>query len=678
MVRFSVFAFALVFATGASAAEPAMGDMQIVSPGGVLTLNFSIRDGVPTYRVDRQGQAVVRASRLGLQLKAGPALDSGLKLLSQATNQVDRTWKQPWGEQTEIRDRHNELSVKLGGAAGDGRRLDIVFRVFDDGVGFRYRIPEQPGLGAIEISDEVTEFAMTGDHKTWWLPAYQQAYSEYHYTESPLTRTDKILTPVTLKTEQGLYLSIHEAALIDYASMVLHRREGTTFKADLVPWSDGIKVRGKAPMESPWRTIQIADSPGGLVESYLILNLNEPCRLKDLSWIKPGKYVGVWWEMHLGKSTWSTGPTHGATTANVKRYLDFAAKNGFDGVLVEGWNQGWDGDWTANGEIFSFTKPTPDFDIEALAKYGRERGVRLIGHHETAGAIDNYERQLEDAFTLYERLGVRAVKTGYVVQGQSILRIDKDGKKHQEWHDGQYMVRHYWKVIETAAKHHVMLDVHEPMKDTGERRTYPNMMTREGACGTEYDAWGGKDHNPPDHTTILPFTRLLAGPMDYTPGIFSLTGFLNGNRVYSTVAKQLALYVIVFSPLHMAADLPENYAARPEPFQFIKDVPTDWTTTKVLNAQIGDFVTIARKDRKSDDWYIGSITDETPRKLSVQLNFLDPGRSYVAEIYRDGKDASWEKNPNPVEIDRQPVDSKSTLELSLASGGGTAIRIRAK
>jgi alpha-glucosidase len=650
--------------------------LEVESPGKVLKVTFELKDGVPTYRVNRLGRPVIESSRLGFRLRQGPPLDEGLKVVSTKTDRVDTTWTQVWGEQKLIRDHHNELQLELEPASGAPLRLQITFRVFDDGIGFRYHIPAQPGLTAIEIADEVTQFAMTGDHRVWWIPAFQPNRYEYHYTDSPLSKTDKVHTPVTFETADGLYLSIHEAALTDYPSMALWRKEGCTFDAALVPWSDGVKVRGSTPVTSSWRTIEIADSPGGLIDNHLILNLNEPNKLDDVSWIKPGKYIGIWWEMHLELSTWKAGPKHGATTENAKRYIDFAAKHGFDGVLVEGWNLGWESEWFAGKAEFDFTHPYPDFDLPGVAQYAREHGVRLIGHHETGGGVEAYERQMEDAFALCEKVGMRAVKTGYVAFGQGIKRTDANGQAQMEWHHGQHMVRHHRKVVQTAARHHIMLDVHEPIKDTGIRRTYPNLMTCEGACGTEYDAWGGENRNPPDHTTILPFTRLLAGPMDFTPGIFQMTyPSRPHDRVSTTIAKQLALYVVIYSPLQMAADLPQNYEARPDLFAFIEAVPVDWDKTKVLNARIGDYVTIARKDRNSDDWYIGSITDENRRTLQADLSFLDPDRPYVAEIYRDGDDADWNTNPYATVIEKKPVTSATQLPLNLAPGGGTAIRL---
>ena len=655
-------------------AEP----IDVASPSKVLKLTFELRDGSPVYRVSRLGRPVINTSKLGFLLGGQGSLDQDLNVASVTTATVDETWTQVWGEEKEIRNHYNELRIELEETAGDPRRLGITFRVFDDGIGFRYIIPSQPGSKGIEITDELTQFALTDNHRAWWIPAYGSHRYEYRYTDSPVSQTTKVHTPITFETKDGLYLSIHEAALTDFASMALWRREGNTFEADLVPWSDGIKVRAPGPIVSPWRTIQIADTPGGLIDNYLILNLNEPNRLQDVSWIKPGKYVGIWWEIHIQNSTWKSGPKHGATTENTKRYIDFAAKHGFEGVLVEGWNVGWDGDWLDNAEKFSFTKPYPDYDLNYLAEYARKAGVYLIGHHETAGGVENYERQMEDAFALCSRLGIPAVKTGYAANDEAIYRTDEHGRRHAERHHGQYMVQHYRKIIETAAAHQVVLDVHEPIKDTGIRRTYPNMMTREGACGQEFNAWGGPRHNFPDHTTILPFTRLLAGPMDFTPGIFDLL-FVDtrlGERVSTTLAKQLALYVVIFSPLQMAAGLPQNYEAKPEPFEFIKVVPTDWEETEVLHGRIGDYVTIVRKDRHSEDWYLGSITDENGRYLEANLSFLEPNRQYVAEIYRDGDDADWEKNPYAITIERKLVTSRMRLPLRLAPGGGTAIRLR--
>jgi len=650
--------------------------LQVSSPDQTLQVVFTLEKGKPSYRILRFGQELIGPSRLGFLLKNQQALSENFTIASTKMRSFDETWIQPWGEKKEIRNCYNELRIGLTETTKRPRTMEIVFRVYDDGIGFRYEIPKQNHLDRFEIQDELTEFALAQNAKAWWIPAFQPNRYEYLYRCTPVSEINVVHTPLTLETPNGIYLSIHEAALVDYASMTLALTEKNTLKAELVPWSDGVKVKTQTPMKSPWRTIQIADDPGGLITSYLILNLNEPNQLKDISWIRPQKYIGIWWAMHLGIATWSTGPKHGATTENAKRYIDFAAKYGFEGVLIEGWNVGWDGDWVAHGDQFQFTQPTPDFDIEEVARYAREKGVELIGHHETGGAVLNYEKQLKDAFAFYEKLGVHTVKTGYVNFGQSIKRIDENGHEQKEWHHGQFMVRHHQKVVEEAAKHHIMIDIHEPIKDTGLRRTYPNLLTREGARGQEYDAWDAEGGNPPEHQTILPFTRLLAGPMDYTPGIFGLTfpEIRPKNQVNTTLAKQLALYVIIYSPLQMAADLPENYEKNPEPFKFILDVPVDWEDTKVLHARIGDYVTIVRKDRKSDDWYLGSITDEEGRILEAPLYFLEPGYSYLAEIYRDGDLAHWKNNPYDIIIEKQIVNASTVIKLKLAPGGGQAIR----
>ncbi|MHC5112550.1 MAG: glycoside hydrolase family 97 protein [Planctomycetota bacterium] len=670
-VRFVPLAVVTLASTAACA-----GPTKVASPGNVLQVTFELADGKPAYSVTRGDTPVIEPSLLGLRLAGDVSFEGDFAIASAKKRTVDETWTQVWGEQKEIRNHFNELDIVLKDVSGKPRLLGITFRVFDDGVGFRYHFPSQPGLDRVEIRDELTQFSFPDDHRTWWIPAYEHNRYEYHYTDSPLSQARRIHTPVTMETRDGLYVSIHEAALTDFASMALIRKVGNVLTADLVPWSDGIRVRGPADMSFPWRTIQITDTPGGLIDSYLILNLNEPNKLEDVSWIKPGKYVGIWWEMHLGVSTWGSGSKHGATTENTRRYIDFAAQHGFDGVLVEGWNVGWDGDWMANADKYSFTTPYPDYDLYGLAEYARNKGVRLIGHHETAIGIDNYERQINDAYALCQKLGIRTVKSGYVGHGRSIKRKDEKGNTHLEWHHGQYMVRHYRKAVETAARYQVMLDVHEPIKDTGIRRTYPNMMTREGACGQEFNAWGGPNHNPPDHTTIIPFTRMLAGPMDFTPGIFDLLfeEARPDDRVRTTLAKQLALYVVLYSPLHMAADLPQNYEAKPKPFQFIKDVPVDWEETEVLDSKIGDYVTIVRKDRNSEDWYLGSITDENARTLTVALKFLNPGRRYRAQIYADGEGAHWQDNPYPMSIREKTVTAASQMEIKLAAGGGMAVR----
>jgi len=462
---------------------------------------------------------------------------------------------------------------------------------------------------------------------------------------------------------------------VDYASYVLDQRRDGVFRTNLTPWSDGARVKTKTPFQTPWRTVQVAPSAAKLLDSTLILNLNEPNKLGDVSWVEPGKYLGIWWAMHIKQATWASGPLHGATTAETKRYIDFAAKHGFAGVLVEGWNVGWDGDWFFNGKQFRFTEPYPDFDLEAVTDYARRKGVRLIGHHETAGDLGNYEPQMLAAFDLYEKVGVRQVKTGYVADAGDIRRVTDDGVEVHEWHDGQFTVNHHERLLREAAKRKISINTHEPVKDTGLRRTYPNWLSREGARGQEYNAWGTPP-NPPEHVAMLPFTRMLSGPMDYTPGIVALEGYAVGNRVQHTLAKELSLYVVLYSPVQMAADLPENYDKYPDAFQFIKDVPVDWDESIGLSGEVGDFVAIARKQRGAPDWFLGALTDEYPRQLSLKLDFLDPGARYVAEIYRDGPEADWKTRPYDLVIEKREVTAADTLDLRLAASGGAAVRIR--
>ena len=669
--------FTLVAAAWAANAVAARAGSCVDSPQRVLTVCVAADARGPYYEVYRGQRSVIARSRLGLVLD-GFGNAPATRVSNERRDAVDQTWEQPWGEQRIIQDHHNALTVTLSGSESAlTEPFDVTVRVFDDGFGFRYEFNQVAAARDVAITDELTEFKLAGNYDAWWYPARARERDEYLYHRGPLFEIDLAETPLTLQSA-GLYLSIHEAAMVDYASMNLRRTAERTLKADLMPWSDGVLVRKRGPFTTPWRMVLVGETPMALADSRLELNLNEPSRLADTSWIQIGKYVGIWWEMHLNKSTWGSGDKHGANSANVKRYVDFAAKNGFGGVLVEGWNQGWDGDWIANGKHFSFTQSYPDFDLPMLANYARERGVRLIGHHETAGAIENYESQLEAAMKLYAANHVAVVKTGYVKPSGSIERTLEDGSLGHEWFAGQYRVRHEMKVAEVAAANKISIVAHEPVKDTGLRRTWPSMLSREGARGQEFNAWG-RPTNPPEHLTILPFTRLLAGPMDFTPGIFDITfGKTNVNeRVQSTLATQLAEYVLIYSPVQMAADLPENYEKRPDAFQFIRDVPTDWETSRTLQAEIGDYVVIARQQRGAKDWYLGATTDESARTLSIPLDFLARGQRYEAQIYRDGPGADYLRNPTALVIEKRRVTSADTIEAALAPGGGLAVRFRA-
>ncbi len=659
----------LLLTTTARAQEP----LRVASPDGRNQVTVQVRDGGLYYAVDRDGRHILLPSRLGFAFKGAPPLRDSLRIVSSARNSFDTTWIQPWGEVARVRDHHNELRVSVVEVTPPQRRFDVVFRVFDDGLGFRYELPAQPGLAELEIMDELTEFTLADNGRAWWIASNRPRLdrSEQLWSSSPASVLDSVQTPLTIESTNGkTVLVIHEADLEDYARMFLAgpRGDGRTLRAALAPWADGVKVRGHTPFVTPWRTLQLADRVEDLVPSVLGLNLNPPSVIQDVSWIKPMKYDGIWWGMHIGRLTWSSGAKHGATTANAKSYIDFAAANGLGGTLVEGWNLSWD----PGAGPFSYTQAYPDYDLKAVAAYARSKGVHLIAHNETNGGVENYQRQLEDAFRLYHSLGIDAVKSGYVA--------DTVGGGNS--HYSQYMVRHQRHVIETAAKYGIMLDVHEPIHDTGERRTYPNMMTREGARGQEYNAWGGEGGNPPEHETILFFTRLLDGPMDFTPGIFDLlVKSANGaprapedSRPRNTLARQLALYVVLWSPLQMAADLPENYANQPA-FKFIREVPTDWERTKVLAGKIGDYVIVARQRRGGDDWYLGAITDEQRRTFEVPLDFLAPGGTYTAEVYADAPNADWRDNPVAIAISSRAVDSTTRLTLNLAPGGGAAIRI---
>lgn len=675
----------------------------ISSPNQQLGLQFSLADdGQAQYAVSFKGDSIITTSGLGFAFEDLPPLVDSLEIIDTETQSVDNNWQPVWGEQQQIRNHYNELLVTLKEQKAPNRTVDLRFRIYDDGLGFRFEFPQQDAFSdSLTIMDEQTEFALTGDHTTWWIPADFDSY-EYNYTQSLVSEIDAsefesenvrvdrqidnfqaVNTPVTMKTDNDVYLSFHEANLTDYPGMTLGVTEDLRLVSELVPWADGSKVKTKAPFITPWRTIQVGENAASLAESFLIPNLNEPNKLDDTSWIEPLKYTGIWWELHIGKTGWNYeeraedsfgqqgGTEHGATTENAKHYIDFNNRSEIKGLLIEGWNTGW-GYWgTDSIGYFDFTTPYPDFDLQEVADYAQENNVALIGHHETSGQAAHYETRLDEAFQLYNDLGSHHVKTGYA--GGIIPK--------GEYHHGQWMVRHYRKVVEKAAEYQIGINAHEPIKGTGLRRTYPNMMTREGVRGMEYNAWS--EGMPPEHTTILPFTRILAGPIDYTPGIFDLTfdEFRDQERVQSTLANQLALYVVLYSPMQMAADLPENYLDEDgnfhPMFKFIQDVAVDWDESLVLQAEIGDYVVTTRKEKGSNNWFLGAVTDENKRTVDVSLDFLDEGE-YQATIYRDGDNAHWKDNPTDYDIATQEVTKKTTLELRLAPGGGTAISFEKK
>jgi len=648
------------------------------SPDHVLNVKVFVNgEGRLSYEVDRKGAVVIAPSRLGFLLANARELDGHFNLADQETSTHDDTWEQPWGERRFVRDHYNELRVHVVQKAFDDRKMTIVFRLFDDGLGFRYEFPDQPQLKNVKILSELTEFDVADPATAWWNIGGGWDQLEYLYQKTRLDQVAQANTPMTVRTDKGVYIAFHEAALVDYASMWLRREDGQRLRAQLVPSSVGAAVDRDAPFATPWRTMIITDRAADLYNSNIELNLNEPNTLGDVSsWVKPAKYIGIWWEMHLGLATWSSGPTHGANTANVEKYIDFAARNGFRGVLVEGWNKGWDGEWNGSGADFSFTEPYPDFDIAAISAYGLKKGVHLIGHAETGGNMARYESQMDASFQQDVKYGIDSVKTGYVTDAGTDRMlapgVAPDGSIVYGYSDSQIGTQHYLRDVLAAARYHIMLDSHEPIKDTGLRRTYPNWVSREGARGQEYNAWGNPP-NPPNHVANLVFTRMLTGPFDYTPGVISLQG--HNQPIKATQAKELALYVLIYSPVQMAADLPENDAKYPGPFQFIKDVPTDWDQTICLNGEPGDFATIVRKDRHSDDWYLGATTNEDARNVDIKLDFLDPGRTYVAEIYRDGEGADDVGDARfKIAIEKQKVMSTDSLTLKMAPGGGEAIR----
>jgi hypothetical protein len=673
----------------------------IQSPSGKMDLTFKLSgNGQPTYSVNYRDKVVILESTLGIKLKEKLALDADFEIITSKTTTFKESWEPVLGEQSTIVNHYNELMVSLINKESKVN-MNIIFRVFDEGVAFRYDFPKQAELNYFIISDEVTQFNLTDNHKVFWIPGDFDS-NEYEYNETKFSDIDNskinmnngigvksipgkyaVQTPLMMKSPSGLYINIFEAAVVNYPAMHLNVDvDKYKLSSLLVPNAIGDKAYLQAPCVSPWRTIMISDDARDIVGSKMILNLNEPSKIEDTSWIKPMKYVGIWWEMHVGKSTWDFAGSqnaqnsltqdlipsgkHGATTENTKRYIDFAAKNGFDGVLVEGWNTGWE-DWFGNWkeEVFDFVTPYPDFDIAAISAYAKSKNVKMIMHHETSGSVANYERHLDRAFDLMKKYDYPAVKTGYV--GKIIPR--------GEFHDGQTMVSHFNFVARRAADYKVMVNSHESSHPTGYSRTYPNYVAAESARGNEFNAWSVG--NPPMHETILPFTRLLGGPMDYTPGIFEIKmSYYDKNKteqVHTTLAKQLALYVTMYSPIQMAADLPENYEKYPDAFQFIKEVAADWDESIYLQAEPGDYLTIARKAKGKESWFLGAITDENSRKTELVLSFLTKGKKYRAIIYEDAKDADWKTNPIAYKIRTAVVTSNSKIKLNLAPGGGTAI-----
>ena len=676
------------------------------SPKNVNTFEFFLSgNGVPHYLIKHQGSVVIDTSSLGFELKGQSPLKNGFRIVAVSENTVNETWPMAWGEQSEVVNHYNALEVQLEEKADSKRKINVHFRAYDDGMAFRYEFPEQENMSEVLITEEHSQFNLMGDHTVWWQPGdwdiYEHLYSTTKFSEIDAKKYENhenlaatyipensVNTPVTMKTEDGLLLSFHEASLVDYSGMTLKvDAENTAMTSSLVgSENNDYKVKRAVPFKTPWRTVQIAEKAGDLIESKLIVNLNEPNKLEDVSWIKPMKYTGIWWEMHLGKSTWDFGMTqdmgtwvndgkahgqHGATTENTKAYIDFSAKNNIGGVLVEGWNTGWE-HWIGFEDregVFDFITPYPDYNLEEVVRYGKEKGVDIIMHHETSAATETYTKQQDTAFALMQSLGIHAVKTGYV--GKILPK--------GEYHHGQYMVNHYNNTVEKAAKYKVAINAHEPIKATGLRRTYPNTISREGLRGQEFNAWATDGGNPPEHLPIIAFTRMLGGPIDFTPGIFNIKfdEYKENNQVNTTIAQQLALYVVIYSPVQMAADLIEHYEGNPA-FQFIRDVGVDWQQSVILNGEIGDYVTIARKERDSENWFVGGITDENSRNMEISFNFLDADTTYQAIIYEDAGGAHWNDNPTAYNIRNIEITKESTITMKLAAGGGFAISLEPK
>jgi len=675
-----------------SCSKEIVSQTSISSPNSTVKVVFKFTEkGQPSYQIIYKDSEVIKSSTLGFNLKNEPSLNGDFQLINSIENSFSEVWKKPWGEQIDVKNSYNELKLELQETTDLKRKLTIVFKVYNDGIGFRYEFPEQENLSEVFITDENTQFNLTSDHKVWWIPGdwdiYEHLYNTTQFSEIDavakaahvnLAQTsipeNAVNTPVTMKTNNGMYLSFHEAALVDYSGMTLKvDTENLTMISSLVGSDNNdYKVKRTVPFHTPWRTIQIAENAGDLIESNLIVNLNEPNKLEDISWFKPTKYTGIWWEMHLGKSSWDKASgKHGATTENAKAFIDFSAKNNIGAVLVEGWNTGWE-HWIGFEDregVFDFVTPYSDYDLKEVVRYGKEKGVEIIMHHETSAATETYEKQQDTAYALMQSLGIHAVKTGYV--GKILPK--------GEYHHGQYMVNQYNNAVIKAAKYQVAINAHEPIKATGLRRTYPNTISREGLRGQEFNAWSADGGNPPEHLSIVAFTRMLAGPVDFTPGIFDIKfdAYKKDNQVNTTIAQQLALYVVIYSPVQMAADLIENYEGNPA-LKFIKDVGVDWQKTKVLNGEIGDFVTIARKERNSENWFVGGITDENEREMNISFDFLYANKVYEAIIYEDGENAHWDNNPTALNIRKIEITSQSELKLKLAPGGGFAISIKSK
>jgi len=670
--------------------QPQADTSSVTSPDKHIEIEFFLADSRPGYRVFYKDEGVIDSSMLGFELQGAESLVDGFEITNTKSGSFSETWEMPWGEQREVVNEYNELQVHLSETSGKRRQVNVTFRVFNDGIGFRYEFPEQENLDELIISDELTEFNLTGNHEVWWLPGdwdiYEHLYSHTRFSEiDALTKRNHpnlgqhtyipenaVLTPVTMKTDDGLHLSFHEADLTNYAGMTL-KVDTASFSmiSELVGSQiTGYKAKVSVPFKTPWRTIQIVEEAGELIESNMIVNLNEPNKLGDVSWFEPMKYVGIWWEMHLGISTWDLASgRHGATTENARRYIDFAAANNIGGVLVEGWNTGWER-WIGFPDregVFDFVTPYEDYDLQEVVEYGKSKGVDLIMHHETSAAPRTYEQQMDTAYTLMQSLDIHSVKTGYVG------KIIPEG----EYHHGQWMVNHYQKVLETAAGYQVAINAHEPIKATGKRRTFPNAISREGLRGQEFNAWSVEGGNPVDHLPTVAFTRMLAGPIDYTPGIFNLTyeGFdRENNRVRSTLANQLGLYVVIYSPIQMAADLPQHYEDQPA-FQFIRDVGVDWEQSKVLAGEVGEFVVIAREERDTGNWFVGGIANEDGKDMTISLDFLGEGVTYRGKLYRDGDDAHWEDNPYDIAIEENTYQQGDVINVRMAPGGGFALSL---